>query len=153
LSCKPGLFWLSGFWGFFCLIWTHPIFAFFVFLHFEEDLALYLNNLKCPLPTNDLHQVWLKLDCWLWGRRFKNLLFCHYLPLEKGAPSFKQFWIPFPQDDFYQVLLKVAPRFWKRSQNWKVFQTEEQTDGRTDKRTNGPRTMGDPKPHFSFQGM
>jgi hypothetical protein len=30
-------------------------------LPFEEDLALYLNNLKFPLPKDDLCQVWLKL--------------------------------------------------------------------------------------------
>jgi hypothetical protein len=33
------------------------IFAFFDYLHFEEDLALYLRNLQFPIPMNDLYQV------------------------------------------------------------------------------------------------
>jgi hypothetical protein len=40
------------------------------YLPFEEDLTLYLNNLKFPLPKDDLCQVWLKLICWFWRRRF-----------------------------------------------------------------------------------
>jgi hypothetical protein len=39
--------------------WPHPIFA--IISPFEEDLALYLNNLESPLPKDDLYQVWLKL--------------------------------------------------------------------------------------------
>jgi hypothetical protein len=35
----------------------HPIFAFFDYLPFEEDLALYLKNLESPLPNDDLFQV------------------------------------------------------------------------------------------------
>ena len=37
--------------------WPHPIFAFFFldYLPFEEDLALYLNNLESPLPKDDLY--------------------------------------------------------------------------------------------------
>jgi hypothetical protein len=58
---------------------------------FEEDLALYLNNLKFPLSKDDLYQLWLKLACWFWRRGFLNifmvfLLFGYYLPLEKGNP-------------------------------------------------------------------
>jgi hypothetical protein len=33
------------------------------YLPFEEDLALYLNNLESQLPKDDLYQVWLKLVC------------------------------------------------------------------------------------------
>jgi hypothetical protein len=39
--------------------WTHPIFPFCDYLPFEEDLALYLNNLEFPVPNDDLCQVWL----------------------------------------------------------------------------------------------
>jgi hypothetical protein len=47
-----------------------------------------LNKLDCPLPKDDLCQVWLKLAKWFWRRRFLNdttpfLHFCDYLPLEK----------------------------------------------------------------------
>jgi hypothetical protein len=36
---------------------THPIFAFFDYLPFEEDLALHWNNLEFPVPKSDLCQV------------------------------------------------------------------------------------------------
>jgi hypothetical protein len=46
---------------------------------FEEDLALYLNNLESPLPKDDLYKVSLKLACWLWKRRFFfNINICKY---------------------------------------------------------------------------
>jgi hypothetical protein len=38
------------------------------YLLFEEELALYLNKLKFPLPTIDLYQVWLKFTCRFWRR-------------------------------------------------------------------------------------
>jgi hypothetical protein len=72
--------------------WPEPICAFcFYYIPFEEDLALYLNNLEFPLPKDDLSQVWLKLADWFWRRRFLKifsvfLLFSDYLPLEKGNP-------------------------------------------------------------------
>ena len=47
-----------------------PFFHFCDYLPFEEDLALYLNNLESPLPKDDLCQVWLKLAGWFWRRRF-----------------------------------------------------------------------------------
>ena len=35
--------------------WPHPIFLHFCdYLPFEEDLALYLNNLESPLPKDDM---------------------------------------------------------------------------------------------------
>jgi hypothetical protein len=40
------------------------------YLPFEEDLTLYFNNLKSPLPKDDLYQVSLKLASWFWRRRF-----------------------------------------------------------------------------------
>jgi hypothetical protein len=60
------------------------------YLPFEEDLALYFKNLKLPLPKDDLYQVSLKLICWFWRGFLKIfsvfLLFCYYLPLDKGIP-------------------------------------------------------------------
>jgi hypothetical protein len=84
------------------------------YLPFEEDLALYLNNLESPLPNDDLYQVWLKLACWFWRRRFLKifsvfLLFCYYLPLEKGNPlHLNNLESPPPKDDLCQVWLKLA---------------------------------------------
>jgi hypothetical protein len=69
------------------------------YLLFDEDLALYLNNLEFPLLKNDLYQVWLKLAYWFWRRFLKIFsvfsLFCYYLPLEKGIPlHLKKFFYP-----------------------------------------------------------
>ena len=71
--------------------WPHPIFAFCDYLPFEKDLALDFYSFEFPLPKDDLYQVWMKLACWFWRRRFLKifsafLLFCYYLPLEKGNP-------------------------------------------------------------------
>ena len=65
------------------------------YLSVEKGRALYLNNLKSPLPKDTLNKAWLKLVEWFWIRRFFNfvnvfLLFCDYLPLEKGGPLFEQ---------------------------------------------------------------
>jgi hypothetical protein len=54
-----------------------------------------------------MYQVWLILACWFW-RRFQKtfsvfLLFCYYLPLEKGNP------IHFPQGWFVPSLVKIGP--------------------------------------------
>jgi hypothetical protein len=48
----------------------------------EVDLALCLNNLKFPLPKDDLCQVWLKLACW-----FRRIFFYIYINInEYGFP-------------------------------------------------------------------
>jgi hypothetical protein len=73
LSCKYELFWLCGSWAF-CMTPT-PFLHFCNYLPFEEDLALNLNNLEFPLSKHNLCQVWLKLACWFWTRRF--FLFKH----------------------------------------------------------------------------
>jgi hypothetical protein len=52
LSCKYDLFWLSSF-----LNEPTPFLYFLASLPFEEDVALYLNNLKFPVPKDDLCQV------------------------------------------------------------------------------------------------
>jgi hypothetical protein len=50
-----------------------------------------LNKLEFPSPKDNLYHVWLNVACWFWRRRFLKifsvfLLFCYYLPLEKGDP-------------------------------------------------------------------
>ena len=56
LSCKYDVFWLSGSGEDFFNEAT-PFLHFCDYLPFEEDLALYLNNLESPLPKDDLCQV------------------------------------------------------------------------------------------------
>ena len=59
-------------------------------------LVLYLKKLESPSPTDAFCQDCLKLAQWFWRRGFLNfvnvfLLFCNYLPLEKGGgPSFEE---------------------------------------------------------------
>ena len=43
------------------------------YLPFEKDLALDLYHFEFPLPKDDLYQVWLKLACWFWRRRFFSI--------------------------------------------------------------------------------
>jgi hypothetical protein len=50
-----------------------------------------LNNLDFALPKDDLNQVQLKLASLFWRTRSLKMfrvfvLFCYYLPLEKGNP-------------------------------------------------------------------
>ena len=68
-----------------------------------------------------LCQVWLKLAQWFWERRFWNffnvsLLFCNYLPIEKGvALHLNKLESPWSKDALCQVWkLKFAQLFWKR---------------------------------------
>ena len=97
-----------------------PFFHFCDYLPFEEDLALYLNNLESPPPKDDLCQVWLKLAQWFWRRRFLNdptpfLHFCNYLPLEEELALYlNKLESPSPKDDLCQVWLKLAQWFWRR---------------------------------------
>jgi hypothetical protein len=72
---------------------------------------------------------------------------CHYIPLEKGHPlplNKREF--PSPKDDLCQVLLKLAQRFWRRSQKCKSLQTDRETARQTDA---GQRAIR--KAHLSFQ--
>jgi hypothetical protein len=62
---------------------------FHYYLPLGKGYSLHLNKLKSPLHKDDLCQIWLKLAKWFWRRRFIKivivfLLFCYYLPLEKG---------------------------------------------------------------------
>jgi hypothetical protein len=56
-----------------------PFLHFCNYLPFEEDLALYFNNLEFPLPKDNLYQVSLKLACWFWRRRFLKKFQCTVL--------------------------------------------------------------------------
>ena len=57
LSYKYDLFWLSGSVEEDFLMNPPHFLHFCDYLPFEEDLALYLNNLESPLPKDDLCQV------------------------------------------------------------------------------------------------
>jgi hypothetical protein len=51
------------------------------------------------------------------GEEVENifLLFCYYLPLEKGYPlHLNKIESPLPKDDFCQVWLRLAKWFWRR---------------------------------------
>jgi hypothetical protein len=123
------------------------------YLPFEEDLALYLNNLEFPLLKDNLYQVWLKVAGWFWRRRSLKifsvfLLFCYYLPLEKGNPihlnNLEQFRSLSPQGWFVPNLIRIGPVVLeKKVENVKVY---IQTDGQTD---DGQRAIR--KAHLSFQ--
>jgi hypothetical protein len=85
--------------------WTHPFLLFCDYLPFEEDLALYSNNLESPLPKDDLCQVWLKLACWFW-RRFFSIYICKMVfpivaPPDPLGPWCEQFWIYIISESFH----------------------------------------------------
>jgi hypothetical protein len=129
--------------------WPRPILHFWNYLPFEKDLAIHFKNLEFPLPKDDLYQVWLKLACWFWRRRFLKmfsvfLLFCYYIP-------------PWRRDIplLWTTLNPLHPRMIcvKCGTNWssgsgeevkkcKSIQTDRQTDGQT---SDGRRTSGDQK--------
>jgi hypothetical protein len=59
------------------------------------------------------------------------LLFCDYLPLEKGnSLHLKNLESPPPNNNLCQVWLKLAQLFWRRSRKCKSLQTDGQTDDR-----------------------
>jgi hypothetical protein len=131
LSCKSKLFWLISSQGKKFSMTLTNFCNFFYYLPFEEALALYLKNLEFPLPKNDLYQVWLKLVRWFYRRRlFKIfsviLLFCYYLPLDKGVPLYlNKLESPPPKDDLW------PSGSGEEVENVKVYrQTDWQTDNR-----------------------
>jgi hypothetical protein len=99
------------------------------YLPFEDYLALYLNKFDFLSSKDDLFQVCLNLVCWFWRRFLKMfsvfLLFCYYLPLEKGFPyCLNKHESPPPKDDLCQVWVKLAQWFWRRSRKCKSLQTD-----------------------------
>jgi hypothetical protein len=113
--------------------WPHPIFIFLWLSPLVRDLAFYLNKLEFLSPKDNVYQVWLNLACWF-SRRFLKifsvfLLFCYYLPLEKGNPlHLNKLESPSLKDDLCQVWLKLAQWFWRRSQKCKSLQRDRRTD-------------------------
>ena len=83
--------------------WPHLIFFNFCdYLPFEKDLALHLNNLEFPLPKDDLCQVWLKLACWFWRRRFFQYKHSPIVaPPDPRGPWCEQFWIYIILESFH----------------------------------------------------
>jgi hypothetical protein len=70
------------------------------------------------------------------------LLFCDYLPLEKGNPlHINNLESPSPKDDLCQVLLQLAQWFWRRSRKCKSLQTDGKTDGQLVIRIERPLVM------------
>jgi hypothetical protein len=117
--------------------WTHPIFAFCDYLPFEEDLALYLNNLESPLPKDHLYQVWLKLASWFWRRRFFQISEYFYSftiisPWRRAIPFIWTIYNPFPP----RIICAKSGKNWHSSsgeevENVKVYrQTDRRTEGR-----------------------
>jgi hypothetical protein len=115
-----------------------PFLHFYDYLPFEKDLAHY----EFPLPKDDLYQVLLKLACWFWRRIFLkfsvNFYSCYYLPLGKGLSFIctESSESSLPKDDLCQLWLKLALRFWRRSQKCKSLTDRCQTDdGQSEKLT------------------
>jgi hypothetical protein len=105
LSCKYDLFWLSGSQGIFFNDLTKFL-HYFCYLPFEEDLALYFNNLEFPLPKDALYQIWLKLACWFWTIFFFDINTSEYGfpycgPSEPLGPWFEETWIYIISESFH----------------------------------------------------
>jgi hypothetical protein len=71
--------------------------------------------------------------------------------LERGYPLLlNKLQSPSPKDDLCQVWLKLVQWFWRTSRKCKSLQTDRQTHGRQDGRTDaGQRAIR--KAHLSFQ--
>jgi hypothetical protein len=68
-----------------------------------------MNNLKFPLPKDDLYQVSLKLASWFWKISLNDpilfLHFCNYLPFKEDLALYlNNLQFPLPKNDFYQVI-------------------------------------------------
>ena len=87
--CKELLKLVHWFWRRRFLNFFNIFLLFHNYLPLEKGVAHHLNKLESPSPRDALCYVWLKLVHWFWRRWFLNffhvfLLFCNYLPLEKG---------------------------------------------------------------------
>ena len=104
----------------------------------ERGMALHLNKIEFTLSKDALYQVWLKLAQWFWRRRFWNfilnifLLFCYYLPLEKGMVlHLKKLESTSPKDALCQLpsLFEIGLLVLKEKKNmWKVYDKTMTTD-------------------------
>jgi hypothetical protein len=105
-----------------------------------------LYKLEFLSPMDNLYELWLILACLFWRRFLKIssifLLFCYYLPLERGIPlHLNNPETPPPKDDLCQVWLKLAQ--WFRRRSFTV------TDSLADRRTDNLASIR--KAHLSFQ--
>ena len=86
-----------------------------------SNLGLYRNIFSSIKYVFHFHLI---LASWLWRRRFVKiffvfLLFCYYLPLERGYPLLLKTLVSvLSQDDLCPVWLKLAQWFWKRCLNY-----------------------------------
>jgi hypothetical protein len=122
LSCKYDVLWLSGSWEDFYMTPT-PLLHFCNYFPFEEDLALYLNNLEFPLPEDNLYQVWFKLASWFWRRFFFNINTCKYgFPYcVPTRPPGTMMWTILNQHYIRKLLSKwpiLAQWFWRKIIIW-----------------------------------
>jgi hypothetical protein len=112
--------------------WTHPIFA--IISPLKRTWPFIYTNKNSFYPR----MIYAKFD-WNWpagsGEEDSKkifsvfLLFCDYLPLEKGNPlHLYNLESPPPKNDLCQVWLKLAQWFWRRSQKCKSLQTDGQMD-------------------------
>jgi hypothetical protein len=116
-----------------------PFLHFCDYLHFKNDLVIYLNKFNFPSSKDNLYHVWLKLAHWFY-KYFLCILLLLLSPLREGChPSFEQTWIPSPNDDLCKVWLKLALWFWRRRRKCK-------RDRQTDKGQQAIRIA-----HLSFQ--
>ena len=95
------------------LLISSMYFRYFVIISpLKQGGSLHLYKLEFPSPKDVLCQVWLKLAHCSWRRRYFNfvnvfLLFCYYLPLEKGgALHLNKLELPLPKDALCQVWFK-----------------------------------------------
>jgi hypothetical protein len=112
---------------YFLLKWS--FLHFWEYLPFEEDLALYLNNTRgwfipslFRIGQSVLEKNILK-NC----QCIFTILLLSLDPWAGRCPSFKQFWIPCPQEWFVPSLVKIGPV---------VLEKKSKTDRRTDGGTN-----------------
>jgi hypothetical protein len=91
--------------------WTSPIFAFLWLSPFWRGPGPLFEQFRIPYTyKNDLCQVWLKLACWFWRRRFfffnwykhmLNLVFSFVAPTDPRGPWYEQFWIYIISERFH----------------------------------------------------
>jgi hypothetical protein len=94
-----------------------PIFAFLwlSLLEKEPGPSFDLNNLKFPLPKDNLHQVWLKLACSGFGgdffsiKAYVNTVFLIVAPPDPRGPWFKQTWIYITSKSFHVNMSSSGP--------------------------------------------
>jgi hypothetical protein len=112
--------------------WTHPIFAFLRLSPLWRGPGSLFELFRIPFTQGWSMPSLIEIGLLVLEKKiFKNFHCIFTLlwlsPLEEGqSPSFEEFRIPSPKNDLCQVWLKLAQRFWRRSQKYKSLQTDEQ---------------------------